>query len=47
MKTSTGILPCLRCQYLLHSGKFVDDILFYNGYIAPNLLEQKHTDPIT
>ena len=34
-----------RCQYLLQSGKFVADVLFYNGDIAPNLVEQKHTDP--
>jgi len=34
-----------RCQYLLQSGKFVADVLFYNGDIAPNLVEQKHVDP--
>lgn len=34
-----------RCQYLLRSGKFVADVLFYNGDIAPNLIAQKHIDP--
>jgi hypothetical protein len=34
-----------RCQYLLRSGKFVADVLFYNGDTAPNLVAQKHTDP--
>jgi hypothetical protein len=34
-----------RCQYLLQSGKFVADVLYYNGDSAPNLVEQKHTDP--
>lgn len=34
-----------RCQYLLRSGKFVADVLFYNGDWVPNLVEEKHTDP--
>jgi hypothetical protein len=34
-----------RCQYLLRSGKFVADVLFYNGDITPNLVAQKHVDP--
>ena len=34
-----------RSQYLLRSGKFVADVLFYNGDWAPNLVEQKHVDP--
>ncbi|GAA4780671.1 hypothetical protein GCM10023231_04770 [Olivibacter ginsenosidimutans] len=34
-----------RCQYLLQSGKFVADVLYYNGDLAPNLVEQKHIDP--
>jgi hypothetical protein len=35
-----------RCQYLLRSGKFVADVLFYNGDITPNLVAQKHIDPL-
>jgi hypothetical protein len=34
-----------RCQYLLRLGRFVADVLFYNGDTAPNLVAQKHTDP--
>ncbi len=34
-----------RCQYLLRAGKFVADVLYYNGDAAPNLVEQKHIDP--
>lgn len=34
-----------RCQHLLRAGKFVADVLFYNGDSAPNLVEQKHSDP--
>ena len=34
-----------RCQALLQSGKFVADVLYYNGDWAPNLVEPKHTDP--
>jgi hypothetical protein len=35
-----------RSQYLLRSGKFVADVLYYNGDWAPNLVEQKHIDPL-
>jgi hypothetical protein len=35
-----------RSQYLLRAGKFVADVLFYNGDIAPNLGEQKHIEPL-
>ncbi|MBS1602700.1 MAG: glycosyl transferase family 2, partial [Bacteroidetes bacterium] len=34
-----------RCQWLLRSGLFVADVLFYNGDITPNLVAQKHIDP--
>lgn len=34
-----------RSQYLLRSGKFVADVLYYNGDWAPNLVAQKHVDP--
>lgn len=34
-----------RCQALLQSGRFVADVLYYNGDWAPNLVEPKHTDP--
>lgn len=34
-----------RCQHLLQSGKFVADVLYYNGDWAPNLVEAKHIDP--
>ncbi len=34
-----------RCQAILQSGKFVADVLYYNGDWAPNLVEPKHTDP--
>ncbi|TZF82815.1 glycosyl transferase family 2 [Pedobacter sp. BS3] len=34
-----------RCQYLLRAGKFVADVLYYNGDTAPNLVTQKHADP--
>jgi hypothetical protein len=33
-----------RAQYLLRKGKFVADVLYYNGDWAPNLVEPKHTD---
>lgn len=43
---STGILSYItRCQYLLRTGLFVADVLFYNGDTAPNLVAQKHVDP--
>ncbi|MEI8288527.1 MAG: glycosyl hydrolase [Verrucomicrobiota bacterium] len=34
-----------RCQTMLQSGRFVADVLYYNGDWAPNLVEPKHTDP--
>jgi hypothetical protein len=34
-----------RCQYLLREGKFVGDILYYNGDWAPNIVPPKHIDP--
>jgi len=34
-----------RCQYLLQSGLFVADVLYYNGDWAPNLVGPKRTDP--
>ena len=34
-----------RCQYLLQEGRFVADVLYYNGDWAPNIVAPKHTDP--
>lgn len=34
-----------RCQYLLQQGLFVADVLYYNGDVAPNIVDPKHTDP--
>jgi len=34
-----------RCQHLLQQGRFVGDVLYYNGDGAPNFVEVKHTDP--
>lgn len=34
-----------RCQYLLQQGRFVADVLYYNGDWAPNIVAPKHTDP--
>jgi hypothetical protein len=34
-----------RCQYLLRAGKFVADVLYYNGDWAPNIVLPKHIDP--
>lgn len=34
-----------RCQYLLRSGKFVADVLYYNGDVTPNLVDQKMIYP--
>lgn len=34
-----------RCQYLLQSGLFVADVLYYNGDWAPNLVAPKRIDP--
>jgi hypothetical protein len=36
-----------RCQYLLREGKFVADVLYYNGDWAPNIVPPKHIDPST
>lgn len=43
---SSGFLSYIgRCQHLLQSGKFVADVLYYNGDWAPNIVEPKHVDP--
>jgi len=34
-----------RCQNILRAGKFVGDVLFYNGDWAPNIVEPKHVNP--
>lgn len=34
-----------RCQTLLQEGRFVADVLYYNGDGAPNLVGPKHIDP--
>lgn len=34
-----------RCQHLLRKGRFVADVLFYNGDWAPNIVEPKHINP--
>jgi len=34
-----------RCQWLLSRGRFVADVLYYNGDGTPNLVEPKHIDP--
>ncbi|MGM9477452.1 glycosyl hydrolase [Pedobacter sp. GSP4] len=34
-----------RCQHLLRQGKFVADVLFYNGDAAPNIVLPKHVPP--
>jgi hypothetical protein len=34
-----------RSQYLLRSGQFIADVLYYNGDWVPNLVPQKHIDP--
>jgi hypothetical protein len=44
-KSSAFFTYVARCQYLLRSGKFVADVLYYNGDTAPNLVAQKHIDP--
>lgn len=33
-----------RCQFLLSQGRFVADVLFYNGDNAPNFVGVKHAD---
>ena len=35
-----------RCQYMLRAGRFCADVLFYNGDVTPNLVAQKHIDPL-
>ncbi|MRG48031.1 glycosyl transferase family 2 [Chitinophaga sp. SYP-B3965] len=43
---SGGFLAYMgRCQHLLQEGKFVADVLYYNGDWAPNIVEPKHIDP--
>lgn len=43
---SSGFLSYIgRCQHLLQSGKFVADVLYYNGDWAPNIVDPKHIDP--
>jgi hypothetical protein len=34
-----------RCQYLLRAGKFVADVLYYNGDNVPNLVDVKKINP--
>ena len=34
-----------RCQLLLQSGRFVADVLYYNGDWAPNIVPPKHVPP--
>lgn len=34
-----------RCQRLLQEGRFVADVLYYNGDWAPNIVEPRHVDP--
>jgi hypothetical protein len=42
-KQSGAFLDYLgRCQHLLQSGRFVADVLYYNGDGAPNIVRQKH-----
>lgn len=41
-KSSAFLTYVSRCQYLLRAGKFVADVLFYNGDGAPNLVLYKH-----
>jgi hypothetical protein len=42
---SPGFLSYIaRCQSLLQAGRFVADVLFYNGDWAPNIVEPKHID---
>ncbi|HMR19149.1 MAG TPA: glycosyl hydrolase, partial [Sphingobacterium sp.] len=35
-----------RCQHMLRKGRFVADVLFYNGDGAPNVVEPKHINPL-
>ena len=34
-----------RCQYMLRQGLFVADVLYYNGDVAPNIVNPKHIIP--
>jgi len=34
-----------RCSHMLRQGKFVADVLFYNGDQCPNFVQPKHVDP--
>lgn len=43
---SSGFLHYIaRCQALLQRGRFVADVLYYNGDWAPNIVEPKRVDP--
>ena len=43
---SSGFLDYIgRCQTLLQQGRFVADVLYYNGDWAPNIVAPKHVDP--
>jgi len=44
-KTGPFLDYIARCQLLLRQGRFVADVLYYNGDAAPNLVEPKHVDP--
>jgi len=44
-KSSAFLTYVSRCQYLLRAGKFVADVLFYNGDAAPNIVLPKHVPP--
>ncbi len=44
-KSNAFLSYVARCQYLLRQGKFVADVLYYNGDWAPNIVEPKHIDP--
>lgn len=44
-KSSAFLTYISRCQHLLRAGKFVADVLFYNGDAAPNIVLPKHVPP--
>jgi hypothetical protein len=44
-KSGAWLAYFARCQYLLQEGRFVADVLYYNGDWAPNLIPPKHIDP--
>ena len=45
-QTAKGWLDYVnRCQALLQNGRFVADVLYYNGDWAPNVVLPKHIDP--